>query len=172
MKLPQPIWPRLLPERFVVNVATLGPLGRRLPAPGTWGSLAGLLYFTIFLFPLNTAGLLVGSLAGLYVAAALCGEAEYRMRRRDPGEIVLDEVVAMPLCFLGWRELAVQGWPNWGIFLAGFALFRLYDIAKPFGIRRLQDWPGGWGVVADDAAAALAACGTLHLGAWAWGVLR
>lgn len=172
MKLEQPIWPRMLPERLVVEVATLGPLGRKLPAPGTWGSLAGLLYFTVFFFPLNTAWLLVGSAVGLYVAVGLCGEAAYRMRRRDPGEVVLDEVVAMPLCFLGWRELAAQGWPNWGIFVAGFALFRLFDILKPFGIRRLQDLPGGWGIVVDDAAAALAACVTLHLAAWAWVVLR
>lgn len=172
MKLNQPIWPRLLPEKFVVGVATLGPLGRKLPAPGTWGSLAGLLYFTVFFHPLNTAWLLVASAVGLYVSVGLCGEAAYRMRRRDPGEVVLDEFMAMPLCFLGWRELAAQGWENWAIFLAGFALFRLYDILKPFGIRRLQDWPGGWGIVVDDAAAALATCLTLHLGAWAWVTFR
>jgi phosphatidylglycerophosphatase A len=52
--------------------------------------------------------------------------------------------------------------------LAGFGLFRFYDILKPLGIRRLQDWPAGWGVVVDDAAAALATCATLHLGAWLW----
>jgi phosphatidylglycerophosphatase A len=46
--------------------------------------------------------------------------------------------------------------------LAGFGLFRLFDILKPFGISRLQSLPGGWGVVADDLAAALAACATLH----------
>jgi phosphatidylglycerophosphatase A len=54
------------------------------------------------------------------------------------------------------------------VLLAGFALFRLFDIAKPFGIRRLQALPAGWGVVADDVAAALASCATLHIGAWIW----
>ncbi len=168
----QPIWPRLLPDRVVLGLATLGPVGRRLRAPGTWGSVAGLLYFTVFFYPLDTAGLLLLSAAGAYLAVAFCGEAAFRMRRKDPGEVILDELVAMPLCFLGWRDLAAQGWPNWAIFLGGFALFRLYDIAKPFGIRRLQNWPAGWGIVADDIAAALASCFTLHLGAWLWAVWR
>lgn len=172
MKLEQPVWPRVLPDRLVLGLATLGPLGRRLQAPGTWGSVAGLLYFTLFLYPLNSAALLLVSAAALYGAVGICGEAAFRMRRRDPGEVVLDEFAAMPLCFLGWRELAVQGWPNWSIFLAGLALFRLFDILKPLGIARLQRWPAGWGIVVDDAAAALAACLTLHLGAWGWAVLR
>lgn len=172
MNLPPPIWPRALPNGVVLGGATLGPLGRRLPAPGTWGSCAGLLYFMVFLFPLTTLGLALASAVGLYLAVGLCGEAAVRLRKRDPGEVVLDEFMAMPLCFLGWREIALQGWPNWVIFLAGLALFRLFDIAKPLGIARLQEWPGGWGIVADDAAAALAACATLHLGAWLWVVLR
>jgi phosphatidylglycerophosphatase A len=113
------------------------------------------------------AGTLALAAAGLYLAVAITGEAAERMGRRDPGEVVLDEFAAMPLCFLGWRALATH-WPFWVVVLAGFALFRLYDIVKPFGIRRLQDWPGGWGIVADDVAAASAACLTLHLVDWLW----
>jgi phosphatidylglycerophosphatase A len=52
--------------------------------------------------------------------------------------------------------------------VAGFLLFRLFDITKPFGIGRLQSLPAGWGVVADDLAAALATCATLHIGFWVW----
>jgi len=51
-----------------------------------------------------------------------------------------DEFVAMPLCFLGWPAVA-RVWPPWVIFIAGFLLFRLFDIAKPFGIRKLEDLP-------------------------------
>ena len=58
--------------------------------------------------------------------------------------------------------------PPWAIFLTGFALFRLFDIVKPFGIRRLQNLPDGWGVVADDVAAALATAATLHVLAALW----
>jgi len=168
MKLPSPNWPKFLPTSVVVGAATLGPLGMKMPAPGTWGSLAGLLYFTVVFHSLGLAPTLLLSAVGLYVAVALCGEAEVRMRRKDPGQIILDEFTAMPLCFLGWRVIVAAGWPHWGVLLAGFALFRFYDILKPLGIRRLQDWPAGWGVVVDDVAAALATCGTLHLGAWLW----
>jgi phosphatidylglycerophosphatase A len=82
----------------------------------------------------------------------------------------LDEFVVMPLCFLGWQALPAA-WvadARWAVFLGGFGLFRLFDIAKPLGISRLQDLPGGWGVVADDVAAALAACATLHAAGCAW----
>ena len=57
---------------------------------------------------------------------------------------------------------------EWTIFLTGLALFRLFDIVKPLGIRRLQDLPAGWGIVVDDFAAALAACATMHLAKIAW----
>jgi phosphatidylglycerophosphatase A len=168
MKLPEPQWTRQLPATLVVGVATLGPVGMKLPAPGTWGSVAGLLYFLLFFQPLSLVPTLLLTGAAVYFAVAFCGEAEKRMGRKDPGQVILDEFVVMPLCFLGWRLLAGAGWPHWGIFIAGFALFRFYDILKPLGIHRLQDWPGGWGVVVDDVAAALAACATLHLGAWLW----
>jgi phosphatidylglycerophosphatase A len=48
MGFSQPGWTRVLPAPLVIGCATLGPLGRKLPAPGTWGSLAGLLYFALF----------------------------------------------------------------------------------------------------------------------------
>ncbi len=178
MKLTQPIWPRFLPSTLVLPMATLGPLGRRRRAPGTWGAAAGLLYFTVFFWPLgfwpwSAFWTLVFSLPGLYLAVALCGEAEFRLGRRDPAEVILDEFMVMPLCFLGWRGLlATVHQQGWVIFLAGFALFRLFDITKPFGIRRLQDLPAGWGVVADDVAAALVTCGVLHAAAWGWTLWR
>ncbi len=170
MKLEQPIWPRFLPTRTVLLLATLGPVGRKLPAPGTWGSVAGMLYYTVFfLGRLGLVGNLVATAVGTYVAVAFCGEAEFRMGRKDPGEVILDEFVAMPLCYLGWPAL-VAVLPPWAVLLAGFGLFRFFDILKPLGINRLQDLPSGWGVVVDDLAAALAACATLHLGLWLWRV--
>ncbi len=145
-----------------VPIATLGPIGRRLPAPGTWGSLAGLLYFTVFFRHLSLAENLVASAVAACVAAFFCGVAEIAMGRTDPGEVILDEFVAMPLCFLGWPMLAHR-WPEWTVLLGGFLLFRFFDILKPLGIAKLQRIPGGWGVVIDDTAAALAACVTLHV---------
>jgi len=167
MRLSPPAWPRVLPTGFVLALATLGPLGRRLPAPGTWGSLAGLLYFVVFFAQAPIGAVIGASIVGLYLAVGICGEAEVRLRKSDPGEVILDEVIVMPLCFLGWRTLPGIA-PTWVFLLLGFGLFRFFDILKPLGIARLQSLPGGWGVVADDAAAALAACATLHLGVWAW----
>jgi phosphatidylglycerophosphatase A len=102
-----------------------------------------------------------------WLAVGICGEAERRLGRTDPGEVILDEVVAVPLCFLGWQGL-VHPIPLWGVCLAGFAVFRFFDISKPFIINRLQALPGGWGIVADDLAAALATCAVLHLAEWGW----
>ncbi len=166
--LKQPVWPRFLPTTWVIACATLGPVGRMRKAPGTWGSVAGLLYFTtLFAGRIGDFGLILFSLAGLYFSVAICGEAEFRLGERDPGKVVLDEFVAMPLCFIGWTRFDAVA-PNWAVFLTGFALFRLFDIIKPFGIKKLQDLPGGWGVTIDDTAAALAACVTMHAAHAAW----
>ncbi len=168
MKLEQPAWTAQLPTEVVVGAATLGPLGR-MRAPGTWGSLAGTLYFYLCFTYMGIVGSLIASAIGGYVAVALCGEAELRLGRRDPGEVILDEFVAMPLCFLGWTWIAPAGGLAFaGLLLAGFLLFRFYDIAKPWVIDSLQGLPGGWGVVVDDTAAALATCGTLHLAHALW----
>jgi len=174
MKLAQPAWTRSWPTSVVLAWATLGPIGRKLPAPGTWGSVAGLLYFLLlFAGRVGLFGNLFFSAVAAYAAVAICGEAELRLRRTDPGMIILDEFVAMPLCFLGWEDLP-SPLPVRAVILllAGFGLFRFYDILKPLGISRLQRLPGGWGVVADDTAAALSACATLHVAIWALAAFR
>jgi hypothetical protein len=96
MALSQPSWPRILPRAFVIGCATLGPLGQRLPAPGTWGSLAGLLYFALLYQRAPVGAVLIGTIIAGYFAVGICGEAEVRLRRKDPGEVVLDEVAAIP----------------------------------------------------------------------------
>lgn len=170
----QPVWPKFLPTSWVIGLAMLGPVGRVRRGPGTAGSFAGLLYFTVFFATLPAAHAwwltILLSLPALYLAVAICGEAEFRLGQRDPGGVVLDEFVVMPLCFIGWQWLPAEWMAHgrWAVFLGGFALFRLFDIAKPLGIARLQSLPGGWGVVADDLAAALATCATLHAVAWGW----
>jgi phosphatidylglycerophosphatase A len=169
MSFEQPKWTNSLPTPVVLGWATLGPVGRTFPAPGTWGSLAGMVYFFVFFYWPGfgiVANLLVSAVAA-YIAVGICGEAEIRLGKRDPGEVILDEVVAMPLCFLGWQWMAGPI-PAWAVLLAGFVLFRLYDIWKPMVINSLQSLPGGWGVVLDDTAAALATCATLHLAHAIW----
>lgn len=168
MRLAEPQWPRWLPAKVVVVAATLGPLGTRLPAPGTWGSLAGVLYTLVFFGRIGWVPTLLITIGLCYVAVGLTGEAARRLGKSDPGEVNLDEFIVMPLVLLGWQSPGFAGWPPWAVLGVGFGLFRLFDILKPFGIARLQRWPGGWGIVADDFAAALAACGSLHLVGWLW----
>jgi len=75
---------------------------------------------------------------------------------KDPGIVVVDEVAGMLVAAIGQPR-------GWGWLLAAFLLFRLLDIWKPFPIRRLQAWPGGLGVVADDLLAGLFATLLLQL---------
>lgn len=140
----------------------------RIPfGPGTWGSLVGVGWLVLLLripAPLAAA---VAALIAVGIAIPICSRAERILGREDPGSVVLDEIVAMPLTFLGplivlgiWptssgvTDLAHRFWPEW---VVGFLAFRMFDITKPGVIRRVQNLRAGWGVVADDVLAALAA---------------
>jgi len=160
--LRNPRWARFWPDRVVVNLATLGSVGR-LKAPGTWGSLAGLLFYAVSVAHWSDFSATVFLAACAYFAVGICGEAEKRLNKVDPGEIVLDEFVAMPICLIGLG--GYQGHPQFLlILLSAFGLFRLFDILKPFGIKRLQRYHGGFGVVADDVAAAILVAIVLNVG--------
>jgi phosphatidylglycerophosphatase A len=156
------------PGKVATAIATLGPLGMRMPAPGTWGSGAGwLLYAVLFARYNNLDGwaTYVGlAVAFVVVAILVCHFAEKHLGVKDPGQIIFDEFAAMPLVFIG-AESFVGGAGNyaWAWFLAGFGLFRIFDIIKPFGIKKLQKLPGGIGIVVDDLAAAAVSCVVLHL---------
>jgi phosphatidylglycerophosphatase A len=71
--------------------------------------------------------------------------------REDPGHIVIDEVLGQ------WLALAGASTLNWKSWLGAFLLFRAFDIAKPWPIRKFERFPGGAGIVADDLAAGAAA---------------
>lgn len=140
----------------------------RLPgAPGTWGSILGIAWFLLLLIPGHPAVFLAGTLLAIGLAVPLCTAAETLLGRHDPGSVVLDEIVALPLCFLPclvsqWLGQGrfpdlpafLRAWPAW-LLPAGFAAFRLFDIWKPWPVRQIQNLPRGWGVVADDLLAAL-----------------
>jgi len=153
-------WTRSLPTSLVINLATLGPIGY-LKAPGTWGSLAGVGWYVFIFFNVDTTVALVIAAFTTYIAVGICGEAEIRLQKHDPSEIVLDEMVAIPICFIGIP--VIQHPEPWIIALIGLAIFRFFDIIKPLGIKRLQNLPGGAGIVMDDIAAALATCIVLNL---------
>ncbi|MEX2301211.1 MAG: phosphatidylglycerophosphatase A [Bryobacterales bacterium] len=138
--------------RLATLLATWGGIGYAPIAPGTAGSLAALLMGVLAVW----AGLPVWSLA--IAAAALffpacwaAGIVECCVAATDPSEVVVDEVVGQ------WLALAAIDPTNWLHWAVAFAAFRAFDALKPFGIRRLERLPDGYGVLADDAAAGLCA---------------
>ena len=141
-------------------LATVGGLGDLLPAPGTTvGSLTGaLLYWGASrLWPHPTWAVAIGGVVFLVpLSVWACGIEAARRGHPDPGPVVLDEVAGQ------WLALAVVALlrsrpPDPTELVAAFLLFRLLDVVKPWPIRKLERLPGGWGIVADDLAAAFAA---------------
>ncbi|MFZ5786292.1 MAG: phosphatidylglycerophosphatase A, partial [Acidobacteriota bacterium] len=89
-----------------------------------------------------------------------------RRAQSDPGPVVIDEVAGQWLALA--LLVAAQPRPlSLGLVAGSFLLFRLFDVVKPWPIGRLERLPGGWGILADDLAAGLAA-GLVHLAVLAW----
>lgn len=142
-------------------------IGRIPVAPGTFGSLVGLLWFALLLVPANFWLFAAGIIAGAALSVWLCGEGERILNQKDPGSVVLDEVAAIPLCFAGWvgkvfwktgampRIEDIFGGEHWLAALGVFVAFRFFDVLKPWPVRQSQSLPGGWGVTVDDLLAAL-----------------
>jgi phosphatidylglycerophosphatase A len=140
-------------------------VGRVGVAPGTFGSLVGLLWFGLLLTLRSWPLFLAANAAAIFLSVWLCGEAERALKKTDPGCVVLDEIIAIPLCFSGWLAvicLREQRWPDAGYFCARwaasvgvFVLFRFFDVLKPWPVRQSQSLPGGWGVTVDDVLAAI-----------------
>ena len=110
--------------------------------------------------------LAAGCLAGAALSVWLCGIGERLLGKKDPGSVVLDEIAAIPICFLGWVGMLVSktgSVPGLGYFFSGknllwtvgvFAAFRLFDVLKPWPANKSQAFPGGWGITVDDLLAA------------------
>ena len=142
---------------FALAIATVFGVGYAPVAPGTFGSAAGLL-----LWLLLPASLLVQGLAivVLFVAGSLAGNAAERYYgKTDPRHVVIDEVMGMVITLF----LIPVGA---GGALLGFLLFRATDVIKPWPANRLESLPGGWGVMADDAMAAVYANLALRFCIW------
>jgi phosphatidylglycerophosphatase A len=159
--------------RWAWWVATGLGSGLLRPAPGTWGSLAGLGAWCLFSFtvtgqdllsPIRRAAmegcfiLVIGLMAWLSVRASDLVVEE--TGADDPGFIVADEWVGMwvtlwPLRWEAHRVAGPGGW-RWALLLVlPFLVFRVLDIWKPWPVYQLQDLPGGQGIVADDLVAGL-----------------
>ena len=142
--------------RLAVFIATFGYCGYFPIAPGTVGSAAGLLLYGGVRWTQSPIAEAL-AIAVLFAAGVWAGTtAERYFGGIDPGPVVIDEVAGM-LITLAFVPVGVGG------AIAGFVLFRIFDVIKPFPAGRLERLHGGLGVMADDAMAAVYANITLRV---------
>src|SRR5207302_8493601 len=89
-------------NQFILWIAQGFGAGRIPFAPGTFGSFVGLLWFVVLLLPGNFWVYLGGMVTGMFLSVRLCGAAEKILNQPDPGCVVLDEIIAVPICFGAW----------------------------------------------------------------------
>jgi phosphatidylglycerophosphatase A len=158
---------------LVLFIAQGFGIGRMPKAPGTFGTLIGFVWFAVMIALTGVINRGIGTylvllIGSIFASVWFCGRAEQILGAKDPGSVVLDEIVAIPVCYLPWLANVLQHSPHHHAFIRDFfnsrailwsvlifVLFRVFDIWKPWPIRRLQDLPGGWGVTVDDLVAAV-----------------
>ncbi len=135
-------------DKAALFLATGGYVGKIPIAPGTFGSAVGLPIAWLFsMAPLPWALFFICLLTGFAILAA--HRAEALMAQKDPRDIVIDEIVGVVIAFTGFAL-------NARILIAGFVLFRILDIFKPYPIRWVdRRVSGGLGVVLDDVVAGI-----------------
>lgn len=154
-------------DYFALAITTFG-VGYIPIAPGTWGSAVGVLIYILFEWFAIKAGLYFSGsgwqeaqinawnhavIMILFLAFCLLGiwassRATRLFKNKDPQQAVVDEVIGQLIVFL-----FIPFTTSWLFILAGFLLFRLFDIWKPYPIDSLQNLPVGIGVCADDILA-------------------
>ena len=137
----------ILNEKLITFLATGFGSGLAPFAPGTAGTLVGIL-ICLPLIPLPWILRLLLVLALLALSFYVSYQAEKIYKRKDDQRIVIDEIIGFQITMLP-VEINVLS------ICAGFVLFRIFDIWKPFPVRNMQGFPGGWGIVADDVAAGI-----------------
>ncbi|TAM80555.1 MAG: phosphatidylglycerophosphatase A [Acidobacteria bacterium] len=150
---------KLTPAVWVASVAGIGYFPF---APGTVGSAVGIaIVAALDGMPVTNKGrntLLVLAAALIFIVGVwAAGQSEKFFGRTDPGHVVIDEVVGQMVTFL------LVPHASWKLLLAGFGLFRVFDVTKPFPVSRAERLPGGWGIMVDDVFAGVYAMLALAL---------
>jgi phosphatidylglycerophosphatase A len=147
-------------NRLAVTIATWFGCGYFPWGPGTIGALAAIL-IAIAIHLYLGAGRLALLAATLVLLAPAIWASTHTARivaKSDPGIVVVDEVLGQ------WTTLLGATVFNWKALLAGFVLFRVFDIWKPWPVREFEKLPGGTGIVADDLAAGIYGALILYIG--------
>lgn len=145
--------------RLAVFLATVAYCGYSPIAPGTAGSAAGLIVYLLVWW--TQSRLVEASLIAVVfvVGTWAASHAERFFGAIDPGPVVIDEVLGQ-LITLAFMPVGISA------AIAGFVLFRIYDVIKPYPANRLERFHGGFGIMADDAMAGVYANLTLRLLMW------
>jgi len=146
-------------------------LGRLPLAPGTWASLpAAIIFGLMWHFGIPSISISIAmaalALAGSVICVKFAPSVIAATGENDPREVVADELAGQAVAFLTVPFLGPEIFSTrqiWIITLGGFFLFRLFDIAKPCPIRKLEKLPEGWGVLADDLLAGVYAAIVLQI---------
>ena len=146
--------------RLAVVVCTFGYIGYFPVAPGTAGSVAGLVLYGLLRWlqaPPAVEAAVIALLFGIGVWSGT--HAERYFGSTDPGPGVIDEVVGMLITLFLLPA-------TWGVVIAGFFVFRVLDVVKPFPARRFESFHGGMGMMADDVMSALYANVAMRILLW------
>ena len=129
---------------LIKSIATVFGIGYLPVAPGTWATIAGvaLAYFLGRNLPAFTVLLFVLLILGIMASGIL----EKQLGQKDPGIVVIDEVVGVMIALWGLPLI-------WPVMICGFFLFRAFDMFKIYPINKLEAQPGGWGIMLDDCMA-------------------
>lgn len=134
-------------------------------APGTVGAIWGLPLAMLIVRIPSAAGQ-IATFAGLYlVGIPMCTSAARTLGKKDPGQVVWDEIATVPIVFF-LMEPRLLARPE--ILILGFALHRLFDITKPWPLPSLEKLPDGWGIMTDDVVAGIYGCLAMRALLWVW----
>lgn len=143
-----PLFPKMIATSFGAGFLPV--------APGTWGALVAIvLWLPLYIWLPGTPAYIITAIAAVAftIGGTWASSVSEKYWGKDPVVACVDETVGqlislIPLC--GGREVA-----PWWLIIVSLALFRLFDIFKPLGIRKMENLPGGIGMMADDILAAI-----------------
>ena len=136
-------------------LATCFKIGHLPIAPGTWGSLAAVIGWWLWLQNLDPLVFIVLIITIFIIGVFATNIIINHTGEKDPSRVVIDEVAGQ------WLGLFML--PDGTLYIAGaFILFRFLDILKPWPIRQLEQFPKGWGVMLDDMLAGLLTLGLIQ----------
>lgn len=151
----------MISDQWILCYCRLGIAGLAPKAPGTWGTLEACILAPFIFLPLGYTARIIFLIVLFITGGMAATRAEQILGQKDPGQVVIDELVGVWLVLLPFKNPSLLT-----IFLA-FLLFRIFDITKPWPIKASEYWlPGGFGVMIDDVLAGVYAL--MALGAIRW----